>query len=498
MFSNMPRRTFNQMRHAFRHRFDIDSEYVMIRQIALLAGLKPIKYDCCINHCIAYTGKYELRQKCPFCNAPRFNRNRKARRHFTYLPLIPRLQSFYQSESMIDKLSYRHHYKHQPDRIADIFDSSHYHGLLKRKVIVDGVERPYTFFSNRCDIALALSVDGYLIFRRRRSGPSAIPILVQNYNLPPQIRTHLENLICLGIVHNPKDLTSYLAPLDDELVKLAIGVRTFDASNGNLFDLRAYAILEHGDMVAIEMMLGLKGHNGYRPCRSCKITGVRDISANGKTYYVPLITPDVDHQTRPSMDPRVLPLRTHCHHLSALQKIKSATKMGQIDLAKFYGIRHHPIIHRVSSIDFSKSFPWEWMHILCENVIPNMVDLWQGNFKGLDVGVGSYEIPPHIWKEIGKETANATKDIPSSYIRVLGNIVEDRSRYTAESWAFWFMYIAPIVLNGRFEDEKYYNHMCLLVKIMKKTLQFELTLQEIDEMENDIITWVQQYEEQVF
>jgi hypothetical protein len=49
------------------------------------------------------------------------------------------------------------------------------------------------------------------------------------------------------------------------------------------------------------------------------------------------------------------------------------------------------------------------------------------------------------------------------------------------------MYVAPIVLKGRFADAKYYEHFVLLGKIMKTTLKWELTLEEIDELEEEII-----------
>jgi hypothetical protein len=84
-----------------------------------------------------------------------------------------------------------------------------------------------------------------------------MPILLVNYNLPPDIRNHYQNLICLGIIHKPKDLASYLAPFDDECAELAMGIRTFDATTEEIFYLHAYTILGHGDIVAIERLLGI-------------------------------------------------------------------------------------------------------------------------------------------------------------------------------------------------------------------------------------------------
>ncbi|KJA13855.1 hypothetical protein HYPSUDRAFT_151081, partial [Hypholoma sublateritium FD-334 SS-4] len=115
-------------------------------------------------------------------------------------------------------------------------------------------------------------------------------ILLQLYNLPPEVRTHIGRLMCVGVIPGPrapKDLASFLLPLDDECAKLAHGVSTYDCSEDCLFDLHAYNLYPLGDIIAIEKFLNTKGHNSFHPCRSCKIRAVND--PNGKkTYYVPL------------------------------------------------------------------------------------------------------------------------------------------------------------------------------------------------------------------
>jgi hypothetical protein len=408
-----------------------------------------------------------------------------------YIPLIPRLQALFHNPAIIEQMTYRHNFVPSERIIKDVFDGEWYRQLCSHRVVIDGVERRHKYFHKRHDIALALSADGYLIFKRRRGGPCATPILLQNFNLPPQIRTRLENLICVGVIpgpHQPKDIESFLVPLDDECAILADGVRTLDASSRNHFDLHAYIIFEDGDIVAIEKLLNIKGHNAVYPCRSCKIQGVRNITGRGKVYYTPLGTPDLDHQPRPSLDPHHLPLRSHQNYLDTYEILKSVTtRTATAAIAKQTGIRGPPALQRVGSLDYSKSFPYEWMHLFLENVVPTLVNLWTGRFKGLDSGVENYEIPDDVWEEIGAETADAVKDIPAAFVRALGNIAHDRSNFTAEAWGFWFMYLAPIILKDRFEDVKYYEHMCELAGMMKKMLQFQLTHSEIDALDEGLI-----------
>ncbi|EGO29008.1 hypothetical protein SERLADRAFT_412703 [Serpula lacrymans var. lacrymans S7.9] len=90
--------------------------------------------------------------------------------------------------------------------------------------------------------------------------------------------------------------------------------------------------------------------------------------------------------------------------------------------------------------------------------------MWSGRFKGLDTGCGDYEIPPQIWDQI------------------------------AESWGFWYMYMAPILLKGHFQKEKYYTHMCKLSDLMKLMVQFEISKKEVDLLEVGLIEWVEHYE----
>lgn len=86
-------------------------------------------------------------------------------------------------------------------------------------------------------------MDSYLLFKRNRSGPSATPILVKNYCIRPDLRTHLDSLMSAGLVpgpHTPKDYHSFLIPYDNECAQLAYGVRTFDAATRDFITLRGY------------------------------------------------------------------------------------------------------------------------------------------------------------------------------------------------------------------------------------------------------------------
>ena len=246
-----------------------------------------------------------------------------------------------------------------------------------------------------------------------------------------------------------------------------------------------------GDIIAIEKLLNIKGHNGKCSCHSCEIKAINNPESPDKTYYVPLNHPKKVRAWKATK----LPLRTHTSWADVTTKISQAHLKKDCEaIAMHYGIKGMPALQRVGSIDYACGVPWDFMHLLLENVIKNLVNLWMGKFKGLDTGTEDYLIPDHIWKEIGLEMVAVIKDIPSAFVHSLGNIAEDQSNYTAEGWAFWFMHIAPTLLQNRFHHIKYYKHFCNLVNIMKTCTQFTITHIEIDHLEKRIIQWVEEFE----
>jgi hypothetical protein len=255
----------------------------------------------------------------------------------------------------------------------------------------------------------------------------------------------------------------------------------FDSATHSLFDFHGYQLTEEGDIIAIENFLCLKGHSSQCPCRSGLIRGVHMLSGSNKVYYAPLHWPITGNGPNQLWDSKSLPPRLNKSFRAAVEHISQATtKKYARQLQQHYGIKCMPALSRVNSLDYGQLCPWEWLHLFGENVIPTMIDIWTGRFKDHDEGTGCYFLSNEDWAFIGQETAEAMKFIPSDFVRLIGNIAEDRSTFTAESYTFWFMYIAPHLLKGRFRDEKYYTHSQALVDIMKATLQFEITHDEID------------------
>jgi len=111
-------------------------------------------------------------------------------------------------------------------RMMDVFDGSHYLGLLQKEVTINGHGLGHTYFSDSRDIALGLATNGVNPWRRRKS--TFWPILLYNFNLPLEEQSHDDNAICVGEVpspEKPKDMDSFLYPAVQELLKLSVGIR---------------------------------------------------------------------------------------------------------------------------------------------------------------------------------------------------------------------------------------------------------------------------------
>jgi hypothetical protein len=466
------------------------------KRVRELSGFQSRHYSCCINSCICFVGPYKDLTKCPHCHEVARDVKGKPRHVFAYLPLIPRLQAMVANDERSKKMNYRGSYKHESGNIRDVFDGSHYQHLLRKPLPTGNSEnsRPSFYFSDKRDIALGLSTDGFAPFKQRNK--TCWPLILFNYNLPPDIRFQKRYCISLGTIPGPKkphDMDSFLWPLVQELHQLEKGVKTFDPSSRSLFLLRAYLIIVFGDIPAIAMIMRMKGANGVSPCRICNIKAVRGGGSN--TYYVPLRRDTIPNANPKQYNPSTLPLRKHDELLSQAAEVEDAqSNTAREKLAKEYGIKGTPILSTIMSITFPSSFPFDFMHVIWENLIPNLILLWTGNFKDLDHEDQDYIIEPRAWNEIGVATAQAKRTIPSIFGAPIPNIATHRSQMTAEMYSNWTLFIAPIVLRNRFKKAKYYKHFVTLVDLLKRCLAFEFTEEDIGYIDEGFQKWVQDYE----
>ena len=84
------------------------------------------------------------------------------------------------------------------------------------------------------------------------------PIILFNYNLPPELRFQKKYCIHVATVPGPKkpwDWDLFCWPLVQELIQLELGIKTFNTISQSLFLLHAYLILAFGNIPAIALIM---------------------------------------------------------------------------------------------------------------------------------------------------------------------------------------------------------------------------------------------------
>ncbi|KAJ7206889.1 hypothetical protein GGX14DRAFT_366816 [Mycena pura] len=136
------------------------------------------------------------------------------------------------------------------------------------------------------------------------------------------------------------------------------------------------------------------------------------------------------------------------------------------------------------------------MHLIPENLIKNLLDLWTGDFKGLDEGSGSYVLQPGTIDAIGATCTAAGDTTPSAFGARVPNLATQRHYYTAESYTLFTTLLGPVSLRGRFADDKYYRHFLDVFDIFNDCTAMGLDRDYVDGAFRDrVIDWVEHYEE---
>ncbi len=181
-------------------------------RLTKMTGIESRSIDCCINNCIAFTGKYSDHAFCPIqkCEQPRWRdynadtgEHGNAFKTYEYIPLIPRLQLQYRSRRRAHTLQTYNRQFRVPGISNDITDwwaGSRYQEL-----------RRSNYFTEPTDIALSLLLDGVQVTNRQNYASN--PVILMNYNLPPRIRQQQQNILLSFVIPGPrkhKDLDSFL------------------------------------------------------------------------------------------------------------------------------------------------------------------------------------------------------------------------------------------------------------------------------------------------
>ena len=238
--------------------------------------------------------------------------------------------------------------------------------------------------------------------------------------------------------------------------------------------------------------LSTLGVGAIKPCHTCHIEVICDDEVKRKTYYLPLTIPG---HTENCLQDILNNLQTHMDYLEMYHRLNSAaTEAEHKRICKETGIKHPAIFSLLPYFDMGHAIPGGFMHAIYINLFKALINLWCGNFKGLDAGTGNYIIPAPIWERIGIETRDTVKTTLASFVRLMLNIDTDFGNFTAEDSAFWMTWLALYLLAGCL-PEQYYSHFLRLVKIVKTCTGFSITKEEHAKLSINVYDWQLDYEE---
>jgi len=464
------------------------SAHCSSERLRTITGIDHVRFACCKNSCIAYTGDYNNLHSCPFCQHPRCDEKNIPFQTFDYISLTHRLRLQFANKERAKALTeYPQSLEDSPwDGVRDYWD-----GELHKEHKRNG------FFGDPRDIALSFSTDGLDLFK---VGKYAVwPLLILILNTDPKNRVEKPNLILCGIIpgpRNPKDIQSFFKPLVDELKELANGISdVYDAFTDTYFTLHAHLVLITADLPAMAKIMGISEHGSYQYCRFCMIQGV-----HAGHVYCPLRTPDgtppefaFDH------DPASLPLRNNAtYRRVASETLKYETFNPDAPAKPVYGVAQFSQFYQLDTINFPRSFPNDVMHLVFQNVVPKMVRWWNGSFLKTNADNDNYvdelKMPRTRWREIGVDMERSLRTIPSSFGKALWNIDLYSGSFKASEWSNFLLHFSSVLLHGGYRlRQDLFEHYSKLVAAIDLAIDYEVLWEDIDHIKALLLDFVSDY-----
>lgn len=233
------------------------------------------KIDACPKNCMLFRKENEHKTHCDKCGESRYvevenSKGQKrqltvARKVLRYLPIIPRLQRLYMSESQAKQMTWhKTGHRYHPDKIVHPAD-----GEAWKKF-----DRDFPAFAMEMrNVRVAIATDGFCPFGMGASSYTCWPMFVIPLNLPPGICMRQHNMFLSLIIPGPnypgKDISVFMEPLVDELIHAwQQGVLTYDRATKTNFIMRVSFLYSIHDLPAYGIFRGWCVH-GKMSCPIC-------------------------------------------------------------------------------------------------------------------------------------------------------------------------------------------------------------------------------------
>ena len=377
------------------------------RKLAVkLTGFHATKADICPKSCIAYTGKYEHLDKCPYkpssgpvCNTPRYRESSKGVKQpiaqVQVLPVMDTVRALYANAETSSEMRNRDSCLQQvlhliataannphlvdgittdpnaPVRQYSDYGNGQIHQMLYEK---------FGLFKDPRDVAFALSTDGAQLTMKKQSNTWLLIFII--LNLPATFRYGEQVVIDCATPgpHSPGDIESFLWITFIEMAKASEGLWMYDAVDSSYFLNHAAISMALGDMLGSAKINGMAGHMAIFGDRFSMVQGARSSRVKGsKSLYYPSSPPENStyNPDRPSYDLHNLPLRTQSQYWKIIKNLEDAqTKKDKANIVKATGISRLPLCAASKAFIHPTFFPIDPFHLFYENQVLFMWDLW--------------------------------------------------------------------------------------------------------------------------
>lgn len=277
--------------------------------------------------------------------------------------------------------------------------------------------------SNLSTIQIAIGIDGLPL--SKSSNSQFWPILAYIVNDPSLKKT----VFPIGLYHGnkkPSNSNEFLFDFVEEMKSIL-------SANGVFLNKKKVNVSIHYiccDAPAKSFILKVKGHTGFFSCTRCTIEGEH---VNRRTCFPYSQSKSTEKTHLDYINASDEDYHTNCDNISNLSELEN--------------------------LDLVKSFPLDYMHLVCLGVMKKLLMLWVQ--KGpLKVRLRSSKIT-----EFSSLLLSLNSCITSDFARK-HRTLQDLCRWKATEFRFFLLYSGPVVLKNIISEECYNNFMALSIAML--------------------------------
>ncbi|KAL7291599.1 hypothetical protein TKK_0014639 [Trichogramma kaykai] len=298
-------------------------------------------------------------------------------------------------------------------------------------------------------VSLTFNSDGSPVFKSSKF--SVWPIHVVPNEIPPDVRNSkpLRHLLWFG--HDKPDMHIMLRIFVEKINILSAEGRGLNLKlNGEIRNIKVYAICCCVDTVARAPMQGTIQFNGYYGCNRCLNRGKRVLHKKGYTIKYPLVT-------------EIVPDRTMENTLDFAEQ---AVNTGRV----VFGVKSASPLLVLKEYDIIDGFVPDFMHVLPLGIVRQITEYWL-NSKNKD-----YTLSVEQKNRVDSHLSSIK--VPSHLSRFCRSI-NDRKFWKSREWENWLLYYSLPIISDFWQMKEFADHWSLIVEAAHLLMKDEIQEDEV-------------------